>query len=67
MPAGRRYDVRLPADTIPAQVWRNGQPLEHGEGMLNWRYDRQARTVRLTVVEDPARRLPQVVRVQHAE
>jgi alpha-glucosidase (family GH31 glycosyl hydrolase) len=62
MPSGRSYDVALHVSRAPGHVRVNGQLLERGEGESDWQYDQVARAIRLTVVEDPARQAPAVIR-----
>jgi hypothetical protein len=64
MPTERSYAVRLHTGAVPTQVWANDQPVARGDGERDWRYDREARAVCLTVSEDRAKLSPEVVRFQ---
>ena len=55
MPDERRFDVWIYTESAPASAWINGSAAK-------WRYDEDARAVRLRVVEDPERRRSALVR-----
>ena len=64
MPAERSYEVHLHIPTPPAGVWVNDRSVARGEGASSWRYDEDARAVRLVAAKDAQRQGPVTVRCQ---
>jgi alpha-glucosidase (family GH31 glycosyl hydrolase) len=61
MPDQRSFEVSV-YGVRPRQVLLNGKALN--QGPHGWQFDRETKTVRLQVKEDPARRVSQVVRIR---